>query len=230
MAQKGLMRILSRKDGKSMVSNDKDNEKAKLTRILEFVPARKPEQAKIGSIVRFMYNPGDGQSAYWLQGTLGPRLDKYKVAQKSGFKRNRFTATKLAVVKCWGENGVISETVTVNLSKTTAWSLGEEIELETTEEDEAFVFEQKEKCDTEDEVDETAEDSEADEKDEVSNRVKITPSMNESDTESLKRIKINNNSNNEDTSTVISTISDDISGVRRLRTSNISDWLTDKRA
>ena len=43
MAQKGLMRILSRKDGKSMVSNDKDNEKVKLTRVLEFVPARKPE-------------------------------------------------------------------------------------------------------------------------------------------------------------------------------------------
>ena len=61
MAQKGLMRILSRKDGKSMVSSDKDSEKAKLTRILEFVPARKPEQAKIGSVVRFMYNPGDGQ-------------------------------------------------------------------------------------------------------------------------------------------------------------------------
>ena len=79
MAQKGLMRILSRKDGKSMVSNDKDNEKVKLTRVLEFVPARKPEQAKIGEIVRFMYNPGDGHSAYWLQGTLGKRLDKYNV-------------------------------------------------------------------------------------------------------------------------------------------------------
>ena len=86
MAQKGLMRILSRKDGKSMVSNDKDNEKAKLTRILEFVPARKPEQAKIGSIVRFMYNPGDGQSAYWLQGTLGPRLDKNPNLPETGSK------------------------------------------------------------------------------------------------------------------------------------------------
>ena len=169
MAQKGLMRILSRKYGKSMVSDDKDSEKVKFTKVLEFVPARKPEQAKLGEVVRFMYNPGDGQSAYWLQGTLGPRLDKYKVAQKSGFKRNRFTALDLTVVKCWGENGTIPETVTVNLSKTTAWSLGEEIELDTTEEDEAFVFEQKEKCDTEDDVDETADDSEIDEKDEASN-------------------------------------------------------------
>ena len=47
MAQKGLKRILSRKDGKSMVSNDKDNEKVKLTKVLELVPARKPEQAKL---------------------------------------------------------------------------------------------------------------------------------------------------------------------------------------
>ena len=98
MAQKGLMRFLSKKDGKSTVSNDKDNEKVKLTRIIEFVPARKPEQAKIGSIVRFMYNPGDGQSAYWVQGTLGPRLDKYKVAQKSSWLRNRFKATNLTVI------------------------------------------------------------------------------------------------------------------------------------
>ena len=56
------------------------------------------------------------------------------------------------------------------------------------------------------------------------------PSMNESDTESLKRIKIDNNDNGEDTSTAISTISDDISEVRRLRTTNVSDWLTDERA
>ena len=129
-----------------MVSNDEDNEKAKLTRVLEFVPARKPEQAKIGEVVRFMYNPGDGQSAYWLQGPLGPRLDKYKVAQKSNFARNRFKVTKLSIVKYWGEKGTIPETVTVNLSRNTAWSLGEEIELDTTEEDEAFVFEQGEKC------------------------------------------------------------------------------------
>ena len=47
MAQKGLMRILSRKDGKSMVSDDKDSEKVKFTKVLEFVPARKPEQAKL---------------------------------------------------------------------------------------------------------------------------------------------------------------------------------------
>ena len=43
MAQRGLMRILSRKDGKSMVSNAEVSKKTKLTKVLEFVPARKPE-------------------------------------------------------------------------------------------------------------------------------------------------------------------------------------------
>ena len=68
MAQKGLMRILSRKDGKGTVSDDKENEKIKLTKVLEFVPARKPEQTKIGEVIRYMHNPGNGLSAYWIQG------------------------------------------------------------------------------------------------------------------------------------------------------------------
>ena len=42
------MRILSRKDGKGTVSENKENEKVKLTRELEFMTARKPEQAKVG--------------------------------------------------------------------------------------------------------------------------------------------------------------------------------------
>ena len=63
MAQKSLMRILSRKDGKGTVSDNKDSEKIKLTKVLEFVAARKPEQAKIGEVVRFMHNPGNGLSA-----------------------------------------------------------------------------------------------------------------------------------------------------------------------
>ena len=129
------MKILSRKDGKSMVSDNKDSEKVKLTKVLEFVPARKSEQAKLGEVVRFMYNPGNGQSAYWMQGTLEKRLDKYKVAKESNFTRNRFKVSKLSIVTYWGEKGEIPETVTVNLSKNTAWSLGNEIELSTTEED-----------------------------------------------------------------------------------------------
>ena len=49
------MRFLSRKDGKNTISTNESNEKVQQTRLLEFVQARKPEQAKIGEIVRFMY-------------------------------------------------------------------------------------------------------------------------------------------------------------------------------
>ena len=76
MAQRGLLKILSRKDGKGMISNNKDSEKIKVTKVLEFVPARKPEEAKIGEVIRFMHNPGNGLSAYWLQGTIDKRVDK----------------------------------------------------------------------------------------------------------------------------------------------------------
>ena len=122
MAQKGLMRILSRKDGKSAVLNDEVSEKTKLTKVLEFVPARNPEQAKIGEVVRFMYNPGDGHSAYWLQGTLEKRLDKYSVAKDSKFAKNRFRVNKLKIVNYWGEKGTIPDTVAKNLSKNTVWA------------------------------------------------------------------------------------------------------------
>ena len=128
MAQKGLMRILSRKDGKDTVLDGKENEKAKVTKVLEFVPARKPEQSNIWGTIRFMHNPGNGLSAYWMQGEIDSRVDKYNVAKGSGFTRNRFKVKKLKIINHWGDKGAIPETLTVNLSKNTAWSLGEEVE------------------------------------------------------------------------------------------------------
>ena len=174
-----------------------------------------------------MYNPGNGHSAYWMQGTLEKRLDKYNVAKESKFLRNRFRVNKLSIVNHWG---TIPETLTVNLSKNTAWSLGNEIELSTTEENEAITFEQSETCDTADEEDETVDESVKDYENGASGRAEITPSANESDTEALAKVKLDNDDNGEDTSTVVSTISDDISEVRRLRTMDINDWLTDERA
>ena len=74
------MRFLSRKDGKNTILANESNEKVKQTRLLEFVQARKPEQAKIGEIVRFMYyeagSPDGDAAAYWMQGKLKYRLDK----------------------------------------------------------------------------------------------------------------------------------------------------------
>ena len=105
MAQKGLMKILSRKDGKGTISDDKENEKVKVTKVLEFVPARKPEQAKIGEVIRFMHNPGNGLSAYWLQGTIERRVDKYNAARDSGYTKNRFKVRNLSIINHWGDQG-----------------------------------------------------------------------------------------------------------------------------
>ena len=99
-----------------------ENEKAKVTKVLEFVPARKPEQAKIGGTIRFMHNPGNGLSAYWMQGEIDSRVDKYNVAKESGFTRNRFKVKKLSIINHWGDKGTIPDTLTVNLSKNTAWN------------------------------------------------------------------------------------------------------------
>ena len=231
MSQKGLMKILSRKDGKGTISDDKENEKVKVTKVLEFVPARKPEQAKIGEVIRFMHNPGNGLSAYWLQGTIEKRVDRYNVAKESGFTKNCFKVKNLAVINHWGDQGPLPETLTVNLSKNTAWSLGTEVELRTTEEDEAITFEQSDVCGTIDDDDETAGNkSVKDDENGASCRTKITPNPNESDSDSLARIKLANINHEDDASTIISTISDDVSDVRRLRTMHISDWLTDERA
>ena len=99
-----------------MISENEGSEKIKVTKVLEFVPARRPEDAKIGEVIRFMYNPGKGLSAYWLQGTINGRVDKYKVEQNSSFRKNRFKVEKLSIINYWGDEGPLPETLTVNLS------------------------------------------------------------------------------------------------------------------
>ena len=47
MAQNALMKILHRKGEKGTVSDDKESQKVELTRVLEFVHARKPKEYKI---------------------------------------------------------------------------------------------------------------------------------------------------------------------------------------
>ena len=93
------------------------------------------------------------------------------------------------------------------------------VELRTTEENEAIMLEESDVCGTNDDDDETAGNkSVKDDENGESCRTKITPNTNESDSESLARIKLANINHEDDTSTIISMISQDISEVRRLRT------------
>merc|ERR1711873_322674 len=155
MAQKSLMRFLSRRDGKNTISTDDNIEKAKQSRLLEFVQARKPEQATIGKTIRFMhYEPGhpDGDAAaYWIQGKLKSRLDTMKKARASNFSHNRFEVEELEVISCWGTLGTIPETITVNLSKSTVWSLGSIVTIATAK-NEVLAFKEDESCVTKEHI------------------------------------------------------------------------------
>ena len=95
---------------------EKDSEKVKLTKVLEFVPARKPEQAKIGEEIRFMHYPEHGISAYWMKGELKKRIDRFTVAKQSGFTRNRFMVRNMSIINYWEDLCPIPETLTINLS------------------------------------------------------------------------------------------------------------------
>ena len=70
-------KILSKKNGKRVISDGKNNEKIKVTKLLQFFSNTEPKDAKLGAIIRFMYNMGNGSTLYWLQGEIDKRVDKY---------------------------------------------------------------------------------------------------------------------------------------------------------
>ena len=85
-------------------------------------------------------------------------------------------------------------------------------------------------CDNSEDDDETMGSlSVKDDENGASCRTKITPGTNESDSESLAKIRLANNNLEDDASTEVSTISEDASEVRLLRISHTNDWLTDER-
>ena len=118
MAQPGIFKILSRKDGNGMITNAKDDEEIKVKKVLEFIPAMKPQDIKEGVTIRFMHNPGDGSSVYWLQGTLEKRMNKYEVTKKSGWTKNRFRVSSISIINHWGDLKPLPETLTINRTKT----------------------------------------------------------------------------------------------------------------
>ena len=105
------------------------------TKVLEFLPGRKPEVVDVGETIRFMHRSHDGSSSYWLQGILDKRIDKYEDAKKSRWNRNRFRVNSISIIKHWGDLKTLPETLTINLTKETAWSLDTEIELATMKKD-----------------------------------------------------------------------------------------------
>ena len=73
-----VFKILGRKNGKRTVSDNTGNDTIKVTKMSEFLTEVEPKSAIIGSIVRFMWNPGTRTSLCWVQGEVVTRVDPYK--------------------------------------------------------------------------------------------------------------------------------------------------------
>ena len=102
-----------------MISDDKNNETIKVTKVLQFLSNTEPKDAKLGEIIRFMYNPGNGLTLYWLQGEIDKRVDKYDRSKELKWTTNKVRVKDLQVIKYWGEDNpeTLPETVVVNLKK-----------------------------------------------------------------------------------------------------------------
>ena len=104
-----------------MISDDKNNETIKVTKVLQFLSNTEPKDAKLGAIVRFMWNPGNGTTLYWLQGEIDKRVDKYDGSKELKWQTNRVRVKNLQVIDFWGEDRpqTLPETVVVNLKSNT---------------------------------------------------------------------------------------------------------------
>ena len=106
--------------------------------MFEFLTEIEPSRATIGSIVRFMLNPGTETTLCWVQGEVKKRVDPYKKARKEQWNTNRVKIKNLKIVEYWGEEYTkkLPKTMMVDLSRKQAWALGTEVTLDTKEEGE----------------------------------------------------------------------------------------------
>ena len=113
-----IFKILSKKNGKRTISDDKSNDTIKVTKVLQFLTNTEPKEAKIGAIVHFMWNPGNGTTLCWVQGEIDKRVDKYSDSREKKWKTNRVRVKNLKVANYWGDDcpETLPETLVVNLT------------------------------------------------------------------------------------------------------------------
>ena len=136
-------KILSKKNGKRTVSDNKGNDTIKVIKVLEYLTDVEPKKATIKTIVRFLWNPGNETNLCWLQGEIDKRVDAYRVSEKGNWKTNKVRVKDLKMIKCWGDDCTVTlpETMVVNLTRNKTWALGTEVTLDTSKEDEAMGVE-----------------------------------------------------------------------------------------
>ena len=168
------------------------------------------------------------------------RLTKFETARKYKFAKNFFRIGSLKVINYWGEDPKpLPETVRCNLTSNIGWTIGTEVLL-PTDDNSAIEIKPSDIPDSKKEGDvdqEDGDDALEDQSDDEGEkgalcRVKIMPGINENgtDTESLNNIRLANNNLEDDASTDLSEISDDVDEIRKLRTAHPDDWLSDEKA
>ena len=114
---------MRKKGGKGTITDTEDGKDVKATKLMEFIEAAHPKEAKIGVKIRFMHDL-DG-TVYWLEGIIQDRLTKYKKAQKLKFAENIFRIGELKIIASWGdEPKILPATVCANLTSNVGWSIG----------------------------------------------------------------------------------------------------------
>ena len=226
---------------KEPLTDTEDGKDVKATKLMEFIEASHPKEAKIGVKIRFMHDL-EG-TVHWLEGIIEDRLTKYKKAQKLKLAENFFRMGKLKIITSWGdEPKTLSATVCTNLTWNVGWSKATAV-LPTDENSATEIrpsdiptSKREEEVD-QSEVEETVEDHLDDEVTiGASGRVKILPDAtnNETDTESMNNIRMANDRLEDEASTDFSEISEDENQtgntIRSLRTLHPDDWMSDEKA
>ena len=223
-------KIIGRKNGKKTVSDNSENDVTKITKVLEFLTEAEPSSAIIGSLVRFMWNPGTGSSLCWVQGEVEKRVDPYKKSRKEKWDTNRVIVKNLEIANCWGEEYTqkLPKTMIVDLSRKQTWALGTEVTLDTNGESEAFEVD----MDKIPKIVECFDDDTTDIQEEKGTAGGI-PIKGISDNEKNQEIhntEYSTGSPADDTSDDESLFDEDEDGqARRLRTMNINEWLTNEK-
>ena len=224
-----VFKILGKRNGKKTVSDNTGNDVAKVTKMFEFLTEIEPSRATIGSIVRFMWNPGTGTTLCWVQGEVEKRVDPYKKARKEQWNTNRVKIKNLKIVEYWGEEYTkkLPKTMVVDLSKKQAWALGTEVTLEKDEGEEIEV-----NLDAFPKVVENFDDDPAEviEEKGAAGGIPIIEDVSQGNIRNTEDKEVSENPPEDDTSDEESLADDDdLDQVRRLRTLCINEWLTNEK-
>ena len=214
-----VFKILGKRDGKRTVSDNAGKDVAKVTKI-------EPSRATIGSIVRFMWNPGTETTLCWVQGEVEKRVDPYKKSQKEKWNINRVKIKNLKIVEYWGEEYTkkLPKTMAVDLTKQQTWARGTEVTLQKDEDEEIEVnLEAFPKVieDFDDDPTETIEEKGA------AGGIPIIEDVSKGN---IRNTEVQENPPEDNTSDEESVADDDdLNQVRRLRTLYINEWLTNEK-